>query len=84
MLVGETMDMPLSALDMSIDMADAGELNPGFLSQVLAEGILFLTLHYVLHLQARCTLACSCPASPAHRAQEPVHILFSLTRSTGC
>lgn len=50
-LVGETMDMPLSALDMSIDMADAGELNPGFLSQVHAGGgVIFLTLQHVPYL----------------------------------
>lgn len=49
-LVGETMDMPLSAVDMSVDMADAGELNPGFLSQVHAGGIVSLALYHVPYL----------------------------------
>lgn len=70
-LVGETMDMPLSALDMSIDMADAGELNPGFLSQVHAGGghISYLTACTLPHFPWS-TLACSCSAlCKEHRGQ---------------
>ncbi len=32
--MGEAVDMPRSAIDMSVNMADASELNPGFTAQV--------------------------------------------------
>lgn len=81
-LVGETMDMPLSAVDMSVDMADAGELNPGFLSQVHAGGIVSLALYHVpyLILPGARSLAAVHPAL----CKEPVDTLLSSTHSTGC
>jgi len=34
----QTVDMPASAIDMTVDMADAGKLNPGFAAQASYDG----------------------------------------------